>query len=150
MIPVRFYQLALRPVEVVAPGLVVKALEAGHRLLLRSADAPLLGRLDEALWAISKASFVPHGRVGVIDGARVASQPVLLDAAWPPANGADCLVQLGGVLPDGLGGLRRVMYLFGAEDVGAAREGWRRVKAEAGMAPEYWREGEGGRFEKAA
>ena len=145
-----FYQLARRPVEAVLPSLVVRALGAGHRLLVRCEDEALLALLDETLWSFSRASFVPHGREGVLSPERAAVQPVLLGAAWPPANGADCLVQIFGDLPEALGGLTRLLYLFGTEDLEAARGHWRRLKAMDGITPSYWREGANGAFEKAA
>jgi DNA polymerase-3 subunit chi len=145
-----FYQLARRPVEAVLPPLVVRALAAGHRLMVRSADADVLARLDDRLWTFAPASFVPHGREGAIAAERLASQPVLLGAAWPPVNGADCLAQIGGDVPDDLTRVARLLYLFGEDDVEAARGHWRRLKALAGVTPSYWREGASGAFEKAA
>jgi DNA polymerase-3 subunit chi len=145
-----FYQLARRPVEAVLPPLVVRALAAGHRLLVRSADAALLARLDERLWSFAPASFVPHGREGVIAPERLATQPVLLGQGFPAANGADCLAQIGGDLPEDFNGLARLLYLFGEEDVEPARGQWRRLKAMDGVNPTYWREGVSGAFEKAA
>lgn len=145
-----FYQLLTRPVEAVLPQLVVKALEAGHRLLVRSDDAALLARLDALLWEFAPASFVPHGRVDALAPERLASQPVLLGAEWPAANGADFLMQIGDDLPDALYGLKRAAFLFGENELETARARWRTVKALAGMEPAYWREGSGGRFEKVA
>ncbi|WP_439532407.1 DNA polymerase III subunit chi [Polymorphobacter sp.] len=144
-----FYQLARRPVEAVLPSLVTRALAAGHRLLVRCDDAALLARLDEQLWSFSPPSFVPHGREGSIAEDRLSSQPVLLGARWPPANRADCLVQVLGNLPDDLTGMARLLYLFGEADVEAARGHWRRLKAMDGIVPTYWREGDSGAFEKA-
>jgi DNA polymerase-3 subunit chi len=145
-----FYQLTRRPVEAVLPSLVVRALGAGHRLLVRCEDEALLGLLDEKLWSFAPASFVPHGREAVLPPDRLASQPVLLGSDWPPANGADCLMQISGDLPEALGSLKRLLYLFGIEDLEIARGHWRRLKAMEGITPSYWREGENGTFEKAA
>ncbi len=150
---IAFYQLAQRPIEAVAPALVVKARAAGLRLLLRSADQALLARLDDALWQLSPTSFVPHGLASALPAERIASQPVLLSetlaADGRAANGADCLMQLEGQLPDALGGFRRVLWLFGEAELEAARARWRALKAEAGVALAFWREGQGGGFERA-
>ncbi len=147
---VNFYQLSRRPAEAVLPPLVTKALEAGHRVVVRSADAGQLAAIDVALWRVPADSFLPHGLDSDIGPGRAASQPVLLTAApLPAANGADCLVQLGGDLPDDLAGLARAMYLFDDAAIEAARARWRQLAKAPGVTPAYWREGEGGRFEKA-
>lgn len=145
-----FYQLLARPVEAVLPQLVQKALEAGHRLLVRSSDAGLLARLDTRLWDFSATSFLPHGRADALPAERASSQPVLLASAWPPANAADFLIQVGDDLPDELIGLRRAAFVFTEVEIEAARARWRTLKAQPDLQPAYWREGESGRFEKIA
>jgi DNA polymerase-3 subunit chi len=151
MIDIAFYQLAQRRAEAVLPQLVGKALAAGHRLVIRSDDPALLGRLDAALWATPADSFVPHGLDSDLGPARAARQPVLLSAApLPAANAADCLAQVGGDIPDDLAGLTRVLFLFDADSTETARARWRTLARQDGVRPAYWRESEGGRFEKAA
>ena len=150
MIEIGFYQLAERRADAVLPQLVGKALAAGHRILVRSSDAALLKRLDDALWRHPADGFVPHGIDSDLPPDRIAGQPVLLSAAdLPAANAADCLAQMGGDLPDDLGGLARVLFLFDADGLEVARNRWRHLAKAAGVKPAYWREGEGGRFEKA-
>ena len=101
MIDIGFYQLARRRAEAVLPQLVTKALAAGHRIVVRSDDAALLGRLDALLWSHAPDSFVPHGIEAEVGPERAPSQPVLLTASpLPAANTADCLAQVGGDLPD--------------------------------------------------
>jgi DNA polymerase-3 subunit chi len=144
-----FYQLARAP-EAVVPTLVMKARAAGHRLLLRCADAALLARLDDLLWSVPPAtSFLAHGLAARLPVERRSGQPILLDNGWPAANAADMLMQIGDDLPEGLEGLARVAFLFGEADLETARARWRAVKATPGLEPVYWRESEGGRFEKA-
>jgi DNA polymerase-3 subunit chi len=150
---IAFYQLAQRPIEAVVPPLVVKARAAGHKLLIRADDAALLARIDAQLWAFAPASFVPHGQAAELPPARIPTQPVLLDCAYPPANGADCLMQLGGDVPDTLSGLARVLYLFSEPDLETARARWRHIRSESSSETAqttYWRENDEGRFEKAA
>jgi DNA polymerase-3 subunit chi len=150
VIDVGFYQLASRRPEAVLPQLVGKALSAGHRIVIRSDDAALLERLDMALWSTPADSFVPHGRDSDVGPDRAASQPVLLSSApLPAANAANCLAQVGGDLPDSYEGLTRVLYLFDADGIETARARWRVLAKADGLKPVYWREGEGGRFEKA-
>jgi DNA polymerase-3 subunit chi len=151
MIDIGFYQLAQRRAEQVLPQLVSKALSAGHRVVIRSADKRVLAALDAALWNYAAESFLPHGIEAALGPARAQSQPVLLtDAALPAANGADCLAQVGDDLPDDLAGLRRAMFLFDADNIENARARWRIVAKMADAKAVYWREGEDGRFEKAA
>jgi DNA polymerase III subunit chi len=151
MIDVGFYQLAQRRAEAVLPALVTKALSAGHRLLIRTPDTALLDRIDAALWSFAAESFVPHGVDSTLGPERAAAQPVLLtvDGDWQ-TNTADCLAQIGGDLPDDLASLSRVLFLFDADTLDIARARWRIVAKQEGLRPVYWREGEGGRFEKAA
>jgi DNA polymerase-3 subunit chi len=144
-----FYQLATRRAEAVLPQLVAKALAAGHRLVVR-ADAATLAKLDTALWTTPPDNFIPHGIDTDIGPDRAASQPVLLTtAALPAVNTADCLAQVGDDLPDDLTGLTRVLFLFDADGTEVARNRWRQVANLPGIKPVYWREAEGGRFEKA-
>lgn len=149
MIDIGFYQLASRRAEAVLPPLVAKALAAGHRLLVRSPDAAMLARIDDAMWVTPPDSFIPHGIDRAL-GDRAAAQPVLLsqDADWR-ANAADCLAQIGDDLPDDLAGLTRVLFLFDADGLQAARARWRKLSGQAAFRPVYWRESEAGRFEKA-
>lgn len=149
MIEVGFYQLAARRAEDVVPTLAAKAVQAGHRILLR-APAERLAALDDALWRPAD-SFLPHGIDSDVGPARAVGQPVLLSAdGLPPANGADCLMQVGGDLPDDLVGWARILFLFDADGVEAARGRWRLLAKAPEVQPVYWREGDGGRFEKAA
>jgi DNA polymerase-3 subunit chi len=150
LIDIGFYQLAQRRAEAVLPPLVTKALAAGHRIVVRSGDAALLGRLDAALWNQAPDAFLPHGVDTDVGPARAPSQPVLLTSApLPAANAADCLAQIGDDLPDDLTGLTRVLFLFDADNTETARTRWRKLAKMEGVRPVYWREGEGGRFEKA-
>ncbi len=149
MTTVAFYQLASRSAEQVLPQLLTKALAAGHRIVVRAPDAAQLKRLDAVLWSFAADSFLPHGIDSDI-GDRAATQPALLSGAdLPAANQADCLAQIGGDLPNALTGLTRVMYLFDADTTETARARWRTLAKAEGLQPVYWREGEGGRFEKA-
>ena len=149
MTDVNFYQLASRQLDAVLPRLLEKAVAAGFRTIVRSADAALLARLDAALWAYDPASFLPHA----VDGPFAADQPVLLTAEPDDANAADLIAVVDGVLPGDLGRYKRAFYLFDGGDaaaLGRARSHWRALKARDDVTPVYWREGDGGRWEKAA
>ena len=148
MTDVNFYQLASRPLDAVLPRLLEKAVAAGFRTVIRSADAGVLARLDAALWTYDAASFLPHA----VDGPHAAVQPVLLTAAPDDANAADLIVVVDGVLPGDLAAYRRALYLFDGGDAAAldrARSHWRALRDRDDVTPVYWREGDGGRWEQA-
>jgi DNA polymerase-3 subunit chi len=79
--------------------------------------------LDLALWA---EGFRPHGLAG---GPHDDLQPVLLTTG--PAGGCDCLVALDGaeVEPAEAGALKRILVVFGPEDLATARAQWRALTA---------------------
>ncbi|WP_419815119.1 DNA polymerase III subunit chi [Glacieibacterium sp.] len=148
MTEVGFYQLASKPLDAVLPRLLEKAVAAGLKTVVRSTDAALLARLDGALWSYDPASFLPHA----IDGDDAAAQPILLTSGEAAANDADLLAVVDGTLPGDLEPYKRVLYLFdgGDEDALAlARRHWKALSHRDGVSPVYWKEGEGGRWEKA-
>ena len=148
MTEVGFYQLASKPIEQVLPRLLEKAVAAGHRAVVRSSDATALARLDAALWSYDPLSFLPHA----IDGDTAAGQPILLTAGEDNANGADLAAVIDGRLPGDLEPFKRVLYLFDGSDeeaLGLARRHWKALKSREDVAPVYWKEGAGGRWEKA-
>jgi DNA polymerase-3 subunit chi len=145
-VPVGFYHCTRsRPFDVV-PVLAGKAIEAGHRVLVHSADGGELDALDSHLWTYDPSSFLPHGRDNP------AMQPVLLSDDFAPANGADLLISVGGKLPGDPAAFARVLYLFDGNDedsLAAARAHWRALKAREGVQPIYWTQGEKGGWQKA-
>jgi DNA polymerase-3 subunit chi len=146
---VNFYQLASKPLDSVLPRLLEKAVAAGYRVVVRSADADVLARLDAALWTYDPASFLPHA----IDGPFAAAQPILLTGGEGAANAADLLVVVDGVVPGDLAAYRRTLYLFDGNDeaaLGLARRHWKAIRELDGVTPVYWRETERGGWEKAA
>ena len=148
MTDINFYQLAARPLDTVLPRLLDKAFAAGFRSVVRSSDADLLARLDAALWTYDPASFLPHA----VDGPFAADQPILLTSAPTDANAADLIAVVDGVLPGEPTHYKRVLYLFDGGDgvaLDRARGHWRALKDRDGVTPVYWREDEGGRWEKA-
>ncbi len=130
---VAFYHATRGSAETVAPRLVRKALEAGHRVLLHAADPDRLAALDALLWTFDPASFLPHAIAG---GPHDAHQPCLLSSQPGPApNGADLAILLDPPLP--ADGFARVVLLFDEAGLAPARAAW---KAWAGPAT-YWRQG---------
>ena len=148
MTDVGFYQLASKPVDAVLPRLLEKAVAAGFRVVVRSRDGDQLARLDTALWSFDAASFIPHA----IDGPDAARQPVLLTSGEEAPNGAKLAAVIDGRLPGDLANFARILYLFDGADAEAlalARRHWKALAGRDDVTPIYWREGEGGGWEKA-
>lgn len=148
MTEVGFYHLTTRPLEQVLPRLLEKVLEAGHRVIVRSADAAQLKRLDELLWTYEESSFLPHGQESA--GFKEL-QPILLTSSQDNPNGADVLVVADSALPEQFDGFSRVLYMFEAEDperLTLARRHWTSLKDREGVTRTYWQQDERGRWEK--
>jgi DNA polymerase-3 subunit chi len=67
MARVDFYRLTRDPVERVLPAIATRILGAGDRLLIVAALAMQRQAIDEALWTLTPASFLPHGAAGAPD-----------------------------------------------------------------------------------
>ncbi|MFQ6548326.1 DNA polymerase III subunit chi [Aestuariibius sp. 2305UL40-4] len=142
-----FYHLTRQPVEAALPQLVERALAAGWRVAVRAPEEALSG-LDDALWRGPDDGFLAHGIAG---GPHDADQPVLLTAGDASANGARCLMGVGGteITADDCAGMERVCILFDGTDGAAlerARTQWRGL-TEAGVEAQYWSQ-ESGRWER--
>lgn len=146
---VYFYHLTDTPLEATLPMLLGKARQAGWRILVRGGDAPLLARLDQALWQGPADGFLPHGVSG---GPYDDDQPILLsqDAA---SDGFNCIMSVGGagVSASEVGLSERVCVLFDGYDEAAlnvARGQWKTL-TDAGCQAQYWAQ-EDGRWTKKA
>ena len=142
---VDFYQLSQTPVEGTLPALAVKMREAGARVLVVSGDDAQLARISEALWAV-KDQFLAHGLAGGPDDAR---QPILLADSLDAANAARFLALADGQWRDGAEAFERVFLLFEEATVEAARAVWRKLGEDEGVERNYWRQLDGGKWEKA-
>ena len=145
-----FYHLTRRPLDATLPALLVKAREAGWRVVVRGRDANQLAWLDERLWLGAEDDFLPHGLAG---GPHDALQPILLTTDRAAANDAACLMAVDGadVTADEVQRLERTCILFDGNDdtaLNVARGQWKALTA-AGCAAQYWSE-ESGRWQKKA
>ena len=141
----RFLHLERRRIDQALPDILEDALAAGWRVVIQAASEERIEALNERLWTYSDESFLPHGSAR--DGDPHA-QPIYLTAGEDNPNGAQLRVLLSGVPAAALAeaGYERVALLFDGRDeeaVADARRQWTEVRA-AGVAPSYWREGEGG------
>src|SRR3546814_4876710 len=79
---VDFYRLTRDPVERVLPALATRILANGDRLLVVAASAMQRQTIDEALWTLQPASFLPHGHAGSPDE---AIEPILISGTLDPS-----------------------------------------------------------------
>ena len=148
MTEVGFYHLTRSPLEQALPRLLERALEAGHRCVLRAGSAERLDHLNRTLWTYSNDSFLPHGGKG--DG-EPARQPIWLTLEVHNPNGASVLVLVDAAADDDLAGYARCLELFDGNDadqLDAARQRWKAVLA-AGHVCTYWQQTERGGWRKA-
>ncbi|MGB3721689.1 MAG: DNA polymerase III subunit chi [Pacificimonas sp.] len=141
---VGFYHCTRAAPEAVLPKLAIKAVEAGHRVLVHSTDQAQAEAVDELLWTYDQNSFLPHGCAG---GESDAEQPLLISAEFDPVNHADLAIAMSGRLPNGDSAFARVLYLFDGNDqdaVRSARQHWKALAERDGVDATYWAQGERG------
>ncbi len=144
---VLFYHLERQTLEAVLPSLLERTIERGWRAVVQSGSAERLDALDLALWTYNDASFLPHGTARDGDPSR---QPIYLTTGDETPNDAGVRFIVDGADMTTFTGFVRIVCLFDGNDQEAkakARNQWQSAKA-AGCAVTYWRQSEGGRWEK--
>lgn len=139
---VDFYQLSRDPAELVVPLLARAARQAGERLLVISADAEELGRIDRALWEKLPEAFLAHGIAGEGHEDR---QPILLAQAMEAANGARFVALADGQWRDEADRFERVFLLFGDSALEGARACWKMLGSREGVERRFWKQ-DGGKW----
>ena len=141
---VGFYHCTRAAPLTVLPKLAMKALEAGHRVLVNAPDPAQAEAVDEHLWTFDPGSFLPHCRAG---GEYDADQPLLIADSFDAANGADLAIAMGARLPGSDAQFSRVLYLFDGGDeeaVATARRHWKALSARDNVLATYWAQEERG------
>lgn len=145
MARVDFYRLTRDPAERVLPAIAGRVLANGDRLLVVAGPAMQRQAIDDALWTLQPASFLPHGAAGSPDE---AIEPILisgtLDAA--PANRATHLALADGEWRDEALGFARVFLLFDNSRIDDARALWRSLAARDDVDNRFWKQDEAGRW----
>jgi DNA polymerase-3 subunit chi len=144
---VLFYHLERAPLERVLPALLERTLERGWRAVVQSGSTERLEALDLALWTYSDESFLPHGTAR--DG-EAERQPIYLTTGPETPNGAGVRFLVDGAETTGFDGFARIVCIFDGRDpeaTASARAQWQAARA-AGCAVTYWRQSDGGRWEK--
>ncbi|MEQ8388261.1 MAG: DNA polymerase III subunit chi [Alphaproteobacteria bacterium] len=149
MTDIGFYHLLVSPLERALPRLLEKMLEAGGRAVILAGSEERVKFLNAHLWTYDPKSFLPHGAA---EDGEAARQPIYLTTEDENPNTASVLFLLDGMNSDRLATYARCLDLFDGRDeaaVVAARERWRAATA-AGHGLTYWRQTEGGGWEKQA
>lgn len=149
MSQIGFYHLLRLPLEQALPRLLDKALAAGHRVVVLAGSAERVEYLNGLLWTYDPESWLPHGSARDGDA---ASHPIWLTDRDENPNGADVLVMCDGAASDRVADFTRCLDLFDGNDthaVQAARERWKRWKAEGHQLVYYQQSPSGGWEEKA-
>ncbi len=144
-----FYHLERAEPEAVLGELLEKTLARGWRARVKTTSPERLKALDDRLWTDRPEGFLPHGCEAETNAER---QPILLGVSDENLNRSNALFLLDGAEPGPLGGYTRCIDLFDGGDAQAvqgARARWKTAKA-AGLPVSYWRQTEGGRWEKQA
>jgi DNA polymerase-3 subunit chi len=141
MAEVLFYHLERSRLEDVLPTLLERTLARGWRAELRVGEPDRLDALDDWLWTFAEESFLPHGTD--------ADDPVRLSTG-PVSEPREVLFLVHGAATDvaDFASRQRSVLLFDEADADAARAVWKSVAGTAGLDGTYWRQGEGGKWER--
>lgn len=142
---VDFYRLTRDPVERVMPAIAGKILDGNAQLLVVAASEAQRRAIDEALWAVQPASFLPHGPADAPDA---AGDPILIGASLdpPPANGATHVALADGEWNDGALAFDRAFFFFDNSRIDDARATWRKLGAMDGVEIHFWKQDDNGRW----
>ena len=131
---VGFYLSAQEPVERVLPQIARKALAAGERMVIVSADEEQLGRLDRALWELYPEDFLAHGRAGEAHADR---QPLLLATSCSAENGARLVALADGAWREDAAHFDRAFLFFDDGGRADARRTWSELDGRSGVEREF-------------
>ena len=142
---VDFYRLTRDPVERVLPAIATRILGNGDRLLVVAASAMQRQAIDEALWTLNPASFLPHGNAGSPDE---AIEPVLLAGALDPSppNQATHIALADGEWREEALAFERIFLFFDNGRIDDARATWRALAAREDVDNRFWKQDENGRW----
>ena len=149
MTPVFFYHLERQPLEGVLPKLLATSLERGWRVVVQAGSPERAEAIAAHLWSYDEDSFLPHGAKA--DGF-ADLQPVWITAETDNPNNANIRFFVDGADVGDISGLTRAIVMFNGNDpdaVAAARDGWKRFRAE-GHEVSYWQQDEQGRWQNRA
>ncbi len=149
MTEIRFYHLQRQSQEQVLPLLLSKALERGHKIVVKLIDERAVEQMNEHLWTFNPNSFLPHGSAK--DG-NEDQQPIWLTAKDENPNGADVLILGEGAESTMQGDFKLCCEMLNGHDeqaVAAARVRWKAYK-DKDFDVTYWQQSDVGGWEQKA
>jgi DNA polymerase-3 subunit chi len=141
-----FYHLERQPLESALPGLLLRSLERGWRVVVKVGSLERLEAINAHLWSFDDASFLPHGAAA--DG-HAEAQPIWLTTEDDNPNAATVLFLVDGAEVADHDRYERTVFMFDTADqdaVAKARAAWK--AAGAAHDATYWKQDETGRWAK--
>ena len=86
--------------------LIEKVYRLGHGIYVHCADQIQCQQIDDMLWQMDEASFIPHSHLAA--GGPAENNPILIGCHTPPENHGEVLVNLAGDTPNFFSRFRRV------------------------------------------
>ena len=83
--------------------LIEKVYRLGHEIYVYCADQAQCQQIDDTLWQLDPASFIPHSQYQ-----QESNSPVLIGFSPPPENHGEVMVNLAGDIPNFFSRFRRV------------------------------------------
>ena len=149
MVEIRFYHLQNKTEDQVLPVILSKALERGHKVVLKLPSAQAVAKYNDHLWTYSADSFLPHGSE---KEGNAQDHPVWLTDKDENLNDADVLVVGSGAVTEMQGDFTLCCEMLNGhndEEISAARARWKTYK-EQDYDVTYWQETPNGGWEKKA
>lgn len=139
MTDIRFYHLESKTLEDVLPGLLSKALSAGHRVVVKAPDDKAVDHLNTHLWTYNPNSFLPHGSNK--DGF-AEDQPIWITTEDENPNNATVLILTDGTESPDIASFKMCCEMLdgqNSEAVKAARGRWK-AYGESDHEVTYWQQ----------
>lgn len=149
MTEIRFYHLEQQNMLQALPGLLSKAYEKGHRIVVKLGSEADVKVLNDHLWSFSPDSFLPHGSE---KEGNPAQQPIWLTDKDENPNEADVLIVTDGSQSEHLKNYTLCCEVFDGRNedaVAGARTRWKTYKDDESLEITYWQQGDKGWEKKA-
>lgn len=145
---IAFYHHVRKSADDTLPTLLEKSLARGWRVVVQTANAERVRRLDQRLWDYRPESFLPHGTKA--EGAP-QTQPIYVTCEADNPNDAHVRFLLDGlqaasVLTGDAAPKERVVLMFTEDDKVEARAQWATLR-DAGETLTYYQQTEAGGWE---
>lgn len=149
MTEIRFYHLQHQTQAQVLSVILSKALERGHRIVVKMRNEAEVAQMNDYLWTFSADSFLPHGSE---KNGNAEMQPIWITAADENPNKADVLILCQGALSEQQADFTLCCEMLDGHDpqaIGDARVRWKAYKGQE-FDVTYWQQGEAGGWTQKA